>query len=63
MDCRTGPPGLESNPGILKKVYKLGLCAAGILKQSMGARNRVEIGCRTGPPGYIIWWAGTKLGS
>ncbi len=28
---------------------------AGILEQSMGAKNRVEIGCRTGPLGYIGW--------
>jgi hypothetical protein len=28
---------------------------AGIFKQSVGARNRVGIGCRTGPPGYIVW--------
>jgi hypothetical protein len=28
---------------------------AGIFKQSMGARNRVGIGYRTGPPGYIGW--------
>jgi len=29
---------------------------AGILEQSMGARNRVGKGCRTGLPGYIGWW-------
>ncbi len=28
---------------------------AGIFKQSMGARNRVGMGYRTGPPGYIGW--------
>jgi hypothetical protein len=31
---------------------------AGILEQSLGARNQVGIGlstCRTGPPGYILW--------
>jgi hypothetical protein len=28
--------------------------SAGIFKKSMGARNRVGIGC-TGPPGYIGW--------
>jgi hypothetical protein len=28
---------------------------AGIFKQSMGARNRVGIGYRTGPPGNIGW--------
>jgi hypothetical protein len=33
--------------------------SAGILEQSMGARNREGYGCRTGPPGYIGWRAGT----
>jgi len=28
---------------------------AGIFKQSTGARNRVGIGYRTGPPGYVGW--------
>ncbi len=28
---------------------------AGIFKQFMLARNRVGIGCRTGPPGYTVW--------
>ncbi len=27
----------------------------GILEQSMGARNRVGMDCRTGPPAYIGW--------
>ncbi len=29
--------------------------STGIFKQSMGARNRVGKGCRTGLPGYIGW--------
>ncbi len=35
--------------------------SAGILEQSMGARPRKRVGkdCRTGPPGYIGWRAGT----
>jgi hypothetical protein len=33
-----------------------------ILEQSMGAKNRVELGCRTGPPGYIDWRPVQQLG-
>jgi hypothetical protein len=29
--------------------------SAGIFKQTMGARNRLGIGCCTGPPDYIGW--------
>jgi hypothetical protein len=31
------------------------LCWNFILEQSMGARNRVGMGCRTGPPGHMGW--------
>ncbi len=36
---------------------------AGIFKQYIGARNRVVIGYRTGPPGYIGWRGNGFLGT
>jgi hypothetical protein len=38
---------------------KCNVSCAGILEQSVGARNRVGIGLSTGPTVYIGWWAGT----
>ncbi len=34
---------------------------AGFLEQSIGARNRAGIGCRTGPPGPPVKGQGTRF--
>ncbi len=52
ISCQTGSKSIT----IIKcRVFFRIRIRAGIFKQSMGARNRIGIGCRTGPPGYIGW--------